>query len=186
MSTEYDYKICYSLDDNDYFEFNKIHMLTSAVGKKALFNYKLSVPLLSIILIVFIAILRFDPLLIIIELIAMAVMDILWVLFSDKSYFRKLKKNFVKLKKDGNLSYDKNGELIFGKEEFIDTSENSVIARGYSAIEKIIITEKNIYLYTSATTANIIKSDSFKSESEKSDFLSYIISKAPKANVINK
>lgn len=186
MDKEYDFKFSCLLDDNDYYEFNKIHILTSSVGKKALLNYKLSVPLLSLILIVFIAILRFDITLIVIELIIMAVMDIIWVLVSDKSYFRKLKKSFAKLKKDGSLSYDKSGELVFYKDEFIDTSENTVITRDYSSVEKIVITEKAVYLYTSASTANIIKSECFKSESEKSDFLNYIISKAPKTNIINK
>lgn len=186
MSTEYNYKICYSLDDNDYFEYNKIHLLLSETGKKALLNYKLSVPVLTLILIGFIAILRFDISLIIIELIAMGIIDIIWVLLSDKIYFRKLKKSFAKMKKDGNLPYDKRGELVFDSDGITDIADNSVIKRDYSAIEKIIITEKTIYLYTSAINADIIKSDFFKDENQKSDFLSYIVSKATNAIIIKK
>ncbi len=186
MDKEYDYKIRYSLDDNDYFEYNKIHMLTSKAGKKALMNYKLSVPVFSLILIGFVAILRFDINLIIIESIAMAVLDTIWIIFSDKIYFSKLKKSFAKIKKDGNLPYDKSGELVFDSDGITDITETSVFKTGYSSIEKIIITEKTIYLYTSAINAYIINSDFFKDQNEKSDFLNYITSKAPDADIIKK
>lgn len=186
MDKEYDYKIRYSLDDNDYYEYNKIHMLTSKAGKKALMNYKLSVPLVSLILIGFVAILRFDINLIIIELTAMAIMDAIWIILSDKVYFRRLKKSFAKMKKDGNLPYDKSGELIFDSNGITDISETSVLKTVHSSIEKIIITEKTIYLYTSAVNAYIINSDFFKDQNEKSDFLNYITSKAPDADIIKK
>ena len=186
MDKEYDYKIRYTLNDNDYFEFNKIHLLLSETGKKALLNYKLSVPVLTLILIGFIAILRFDTGLIIIELIAMDIIDIIWVLLSDKIYFRQLKKSFAKLKKDGSLPYDKSGELIFDSDAITDITENSVEKKDYSVIEKIITTEKTVYLYTSAINAYIINSDFFKDENEKSDFRDYIISKAINAQIIKK
>ena len=70
MDKEYDYKIKYNLDDNDYYEYNKIYMLTSEAGKKVLMKYKLSVPLITLILIGFVAILRFDIGLIAVELTA--------------------------------------------------------------------------------------------------------------------
>lgn len=186
MDKEYDYKIRYTLDDNDYYEYNKIHMLTTKTGKKALMNYKLSVPVFSLILIGFVAILRFDITLIIIELTAMAIMNAIWILLSDKVYFRRLKKSFAKMKKDGNLPYDKSGELIFDSDGITDISETSVLKTGHSSIEKIIITEKTIYLYTSAVNAYIINSDFFKDENEKSAFLNYITSKATNANIIKK
>ena len=58
--------------------------------------------------------------------------------------------------------------------------------KDYSVIEKIIITEKTVYLYTSAINAYIINSDFFKDENEKSDFRDYIISKAINAQIIKK
>ncbi len=186
MDKEYDYKILYTLNDDDYYEYNKIHMLTTKAGKRVLKNYRFSVPVISLILIAFIVFLRFDINLIIIESIAMVIMNAVWIVFSDKIYFRKLKKSFAKIKKDGNLPYDKSGELIFDSDGITDISENSVIKRGYSAIEKIIVTEKNIYLYTNATNADIIKPDFFKDETEKSGFLSYITSKATNASIIKK
>lgn len=186
MDKEYDYKIRYILNDDDYYEYNKIHILTTKAGKRALNNHRFSVPAISLILIAFIVFLRFDINLIIIESIAMVIMNAVWIVFSDKIYFRKLKKSFAKMKKDGNLPYDKRGELVFGSDGITDISENSVIKRSYSAIEKIIITEKTVYLYTSAINADIINSDFFKDENEKSDFRDYIISKAINAQIIKK
>ena len=181
MDKEYDYKIRYTLNDDDYYEYNRIHMLTTKAGKRALKNHRFSVSVISLILIAFIAFLRFD-----IESIAMVIMNAVWIVFSDKIYFRKLKKSFAKIKKDGSLPYDKNGELIFDSDAITDITENSVEKKDYSVIEKIIITEKTVYLYTSAINAYIINSDFFKDENEKSDFRDYIISKATNANIIKK
>lgn len=186
MDNKYDYKISYSMDDNGYYEFNKIHLLTTKTGKKVLQNHRFSIPVFSLILVGFITLLRFDIKLIIIELIAMVIMDAIWILCSDKIYFRKMKKGIAKLKKDGNLPYDKSGELVFDSDGYTDISKDSVIKRTYSSIEKIILTEKTVYLYTSATNADIINCDVFKDENEKSGFLSYIASKAPDANIIRK
>ena len=116
----------------------------------------------------------------------MGIIDIIWLLLSDKIYFRYLKKGITKLKKDGNLPYDKSGELIFDSDGITDISETSVLKTGHSSIEKIIITEKTIYLYTSAVNAYIINSDFFKDENEKSAFVDYITTKAPNANIIKK
>lgn len=187
MDTEYDYKIKYRLNDNDYYEYNKIYTLTSKAGKKALMNHKFSVPTLTLIfLIAFIVFLRHDINSVIIGAIAMVIMNLIWIIFSDKIYFRNLKKSIAKIEKDGTLPYDKSGELIFDSDGITDISEFSVIKRGYSAIEKIIVTEKAVYLYTSATNADIINSDFFKDEDEKTHFVNYIISKANNANVIEK
>jgi len=58
----FEYKI--TLNDNDYIQFNKYHLLNSPSGKKSLWIYRLFIPIICLMVVIIFAIAGSDSLLV--------------------------------------------------------------------------------------------------------------------------
>ena len=171
------YKINYKLNDDDDIAFYEYHLKTSSTGKKTLLRYRLQIPFFCLLILLIFCIAKLDSVVIISEAVFMLVVSIIWIVFADKIFFRSFKKNINKIRKEGKVPYSNEGTLVFDEEFFKDINPKTETKTLYSGVEKIVVTEKAIYIYIGAAQAHIIPITCFGSEEEKQNFLNFITSK---------
>ncbi|NCC87003.1 MAG: YcxB family protein [Clostridia bacterium] len=171
----FEFKI--TLNDDDYILFNQYHLLNSPSGKKSFMFFKILFPLICFmyLLILFGATSDFELSLIL--TIPMIISSILWIVYSKKNFLKPIKKRIKKMKKEGNLPYNKESILTFDDEFMHEITPSTETKTNYSLIEKIAVTEKAIYIYLNSISAYIIPTTTFSEETEKLKFLEFINSK---------
>lgn len=175
----YAYKI--SLSEKEYIQFNEYHLLHSAVGKKALLQHKIVLPLLSLLIIIIFFSAKADMNLIIIESIFLGICSIMWIIYSKKIVMKSFKKNIEKIKKEGRLPFESETTVTFDDQGIIEKSSNAETKTSYSVVEKIAETKQAIYIYMSAVQAIIIPTSYFDSEEDKDELIKFIETKREKA-----
>ena len=166
-----------NLNDDDYLLFNQYHLLNSPTGKKSLMTFRFIVPFIFFMFVIIFCIAEADFLLILIEAIMMAILSILWIIFSKKILQKSMKKRINKMKKEGRLPYSNEAILKFDDESIHEITPNTESKTNYSLIEKVAVTEKAVYIYFSSVQAYILPVTTFSEEMEKQKFLEFINSK---------
>lgn len=167
------------LNDNDYLLFNQYHLLNSPSGKKTLLYFNLIIPFSSFIFILLFGINKgSDFLLILTQVILLAILSIIWAMFSKKIALKFMASGIKKMKKEGKLPYSNELILRFDNENIHEITSNTENKVKYSMIEKIAVTDKAIYIYFSSVQAYILPLTAFSDEMEKAKFLEFINWKA--------
>jgi len=165
------------LDDNDYFEFSKSLNLNSAVGKKALLTYRLIVPIISVLTIFVFWIAGAKTGLLISEVIGLAILSVVFIILAKPFYIKSLRKQLDILKKNGKLPYNKEATLLFSDDYCTEITLERETKIKYSVVERVVETEKAIYVYMSAVSAAIIPLKCFSDDAQKQQFICFIQSK---------
>ena len=168
----FEYKI--TLDDNDYLIFNQYHLLNSNSGKKYLKTTRFFVPFIFFMFVVIFCIAGADFELILIEAILMTILSVLWIGFSEKLILKSMNKRILKMKRESRLPYSNEAILKFDEEKIHEITPNTENKTYYSMVEKIIATERAIYIYFSSVQAYILPVTVFSEEMEKREFLKFI------------
>lgn len=163
-----------SFDDEDYVQFNQYHLLNSSTGKKTLMYYRFIIPFICLLFVVIFYIAGSDFQLILMEAIAMLIISGLWIGFSKKTMLKSMKKRILKMRKEGKLPYSKEVILKFDDACIYEKAANTENKMNYSLIERVVVTEKAIYLYYGAIQATILPLTAFSNETEKHQFLDFI------------
>ncbi len=172
------FELNYTLNENDYLDFNKHHTATSPSGKKQLLLYRAIAPIFLIAFYILYFYITKDFSNLPVTLIFIIVFSIIWVVFSKRTITSSLKKRIKALEKDGRLPYSPQGTLIFDDEFISDVNTTAQCKVAYSSVEKIFVTEKAIYIYFSAMQAYIVPKSCFKDENEEKSLINFIYSKA--------
>lgn len=160
--------------DDDYLLFNQYQLLNSRAGKRTLLSFNFIVPFVCLAFILIFIVADFDFQLILFEAIMLRILSILWICYSKKIIFKSIKKNIMKMKKEGRLPYTKEAILKFDDESIHEITPNTESKTNYSMIEKVSVTEKAIYLFINSVQAYILPVTAFSGEMEKSKFLEFI------------
>lgn len=171
----FEFKI--TLDDDDYLLFNQYHLLNSPFGKRNLLIYKMLIPVVCFIFLVAVFIANPDFQLLLIETILMTILSILWVGYSKKVLIRSMEKGFRKMKKEGRLPYSNESIIKFDDESIHEITPDTEIKTKYSVVEKVVVTDKAIYIYYSPSQAYVLPVTVFSEDAEKQKFLEFINSK---------
>lgn len=180
----FEFKI--TLDDGDYLLFNQYHLLNSPVGKKNLMTFKMIIPFICFMFVAVIFIVNPDFQLLLIEAILMTILSILWICYSKKIVLKSMEKNLKKLKKEGRLPYSNEAIIKFDDESIHEISPNTENKTKYSLVEKIVVTEKAIYIYFSSLQAYILPVTAFSEDVKKQQFLKFINSKTDRLRDTNR
>ena len=89
----------------------------------------------------------------------------------DEHHFKHI---MEEMKKNGKLPYDKNVQMCFDEDSFINISEMGEMKVAYTGIEKVYEGTKHIYIYVNVSQAHIIPLHVFESEAQKDEFLAFI------------
>lgn len=173
----FEFKI--ALNDDDYLLFNQYHLLNSPMGKRNLKYFRLIIPFFCFLVVVIFSLAESDFLLVLNEAIAMTILSILWIVFSKKIILKSMKKNIIKMRKDGKLPYSNEEAILrFDDESVHEITPSTENKMKYSMIEKIAVTEKAIYIYFNSMQACILPVIAFSDEEKKQKFLRFINMKA--------
>lgn len=174
------YKFQIHLDDNDYLEFNKFHMLRSPYGKKQIMSVRVSV-FVVVFAMVFISLITnnfsLDSFIAVIP--ALAVL-LIFQMFLNKIMASTLKNSISQARKRGKMPYSTSSVMEFFDDGFMETTKEQRVEQKYSALERVCVVEgKYVYLYVNNIMAYIIPNVSFDSREQYKEFLSFINEKCP-------
>jgi len=182
------YKFQYTLDDADFFEYNK-YSFDNVKGKKELMrNYQYIVPVVGFLILVFVLISNRNDFYIRGILTAVAVLIVIstvWF-FAVELYFNLffrsdslVKKSINTAKEKGQNLGDKNYLVQFDNEYFYSHSDSGEFKFKISVFQKIAEGNNAIYLYDSLGSDGqpvhgyIIPNSVFETEEHKKGFLDY-------------
>lgn len=169
------FKFNVELSEQDYFEFNKFHMLKSPYGKKQLRSLRIIVALLCLLL----------PLSQLIEygfalegyvsIVLGAIILVGFQVFIPKFMIFSLKRNIKALKKAGKMAYSPSSLLEFLEDRFVETTESERTEKSYQTIERVsALADKTLYIHLTNISAVILPASIFESEEQYTAFLNFL------------
>ncbi|MCL2638604.1 MAG: YcxB family protein [Oscillospiraceae bacterium] len=82
--------------------------------------------------------------------------------------------NIYILKKSGKLPFDTDNSLKFADDDYTEVTPDTESKIKYSKIEKVLVSENAVYIFTSAMQAHIIPLSAFENEQQKEQFCAFI------------
>ena len=164
-----------ALTEEDYFAFNRFHMLKSPYGKKTVSNLRVSITVM-IIAFMFISVIFGDfSLKSWLCTIPLLILLVLFHVFMPNYLTFILKGQIKQMKKSGKMPYSTESVIEFYDESFSEATAENKTELKYSAIERIsVVRGKSIYLHTNNIMAYIIPMSAFASEDEYAAFMEFI------------
>ncbi len=148
-----------TLNEQDYINFNSIHMLNSKAYMKMQKIVK-AVILATLTVIIFLVFYLNKGVSIIVpltETVIISALTFAYLKFILPKIHNKAVKQTVKMiKKDGKLPYDEKSEIEFTNREIIEKTSNSETYLNYADVEKLIITDSYLIIYTDSSRAIIV------------------------------
>lgn len=174
------YKFQIHLDDNDYLEFNKFHMLRSPYGKKQIMSLRMTMCAITLAMVLISLIINSFSIDSFISVIPLLVIITLFQISLKKITISNLKSAISRAKKKGKMPYSPSSVIEFFDEGFMETTKDQRTEQKYSALERVCVVEgKYVYLYVNNIMAHIIPNVSFDSREQYKEFLSFINEKCP-------
>jgi len=169
------YRFDAKINDDDVYEFQLYASNHSPEAKKAFLRYRLYVPALFLILLLF-DILREENLYFILyQVLVYNVISLIWILAVIPILKLFVKWRIKSLLKKGKVKYSPEAVLEFYDDYLTETTKISKQELKYEGIEKIRVNDgKAIYIYYNAVTAYIIPFNAFSNNEEIESFLSFL------------
>ena len=179
------YQFNISLNDDDYYEFNKQHMFNLPGGKKHLLIYRLIMPVICVVFLL-LDYMRKDYYItsiyiIYFKFIVYTVVSVVWFFVSKPILQYTLRRRIKAIKKRGKMPYNRRAFMRFDNEYFTEITDQSETKTKYSSIEKIIFGKNAVYLYTSVVQAYIVADTVFEKPEQKTEFCEFIRQRAAQA-----
>ena len=168
------YQFRYMLNDHDYLEFNKHHLLNAPANKKA---WRIMRPIAPIIfsIILLVSVLNGDDLPVIIaQLVVYTIASVMWIFVAKPYGMFFMKLSIKRMKKDGKLPYGKDVWLCFEEDFLIETTTETEAKMKYTNLERIEVGKNAVYIYISAIQALIIPFYAFESNEQKEALLAFL------------
>lgn len=105
--------------------------------------------------------------------IAFGIVTVLWLIFFKWIMKKQIKKNIERVKKKGKL-YQGNVKISLDNDFIIETTENGEAKVKYFYIDRVIMSEKTIYIYINAKQAILLPFSVFSTEQSRDDTLTFI------------
>ncbi len=171
MKFQFDVKLA----DEDYMEFNKFHMLRSPYGKKQIANFRMSMTIICLLIILAILLVNKFNADSFFSVIPFLLLWIIMQLGMRKFMILSIKYTLKSLKKSGKSGYSPSSVLQFNEESFVETTEFNKTEQNYTAIERIsIVDNKMIYIHVNNIMAYMLPIACFESKEKYDDFLNFI------------
>ncbi len=163
------------LTDDDYYEFNKFHMLRSPYGKKTVKNFRISMSVVIIAIMIAMFVIGYDSLTTYIAAIPMMILLILTLVFAPKWLAYSLKAQIAQLKKHGKCPYSPDSVIEFHENALVEITDEQKTEQKYSSIERIsIVDDRFIYLHIDTVRAYILPFSSISSAAEREELLAFL------------
>ena len=167
-----------SLTDEDYFEFNKFHMLKSHYGRSQMLKFRLMIAAIFVLAILVFGmgdgLSSYTLVYAVPCLIALG----LFQLFFNKFMEFSLRSHIKSLKKKGKMAYSPESTIQFGESTVTEITPTARAEQAYSAIERIsIVGEGAIYVHINTLGAYILPASAFPTAESRAAFIEFIKTK---------
>ncbi|MDD3957277.1 MAG: YcxB family protein [Candidatus Izemoplasmatales bacterium] len=149
-------KISVDVTERDYYAFNEYQMTHTQHGLVAIRFQRMIMPIVSAIGIFILVFRGTEKSVIITTSVVLALVSLLWVIYTPKLIIKGLRYSLDRLKKEGKLPYSDKSEFDFTDDFIIETTENSVYKIKYAEVLKIAYANDCTYIYIGAAQAFII------------------------------
>lgn len=161
----------YEVTFDDLLDFNLYHAFNSPTLKKSLTTQRILIPVIYLgfgLLFTYIkgykSIWFFLP--------AFTILSVIMVLLYPRRFKKRMKKNIIKLFKEGaNTGITGEQTLNISSENIIETNQFKEIKSKWSSIEKVVKSERSILIYNSPVSAIIVPLRIFESTETAEEFI---------------
>ena len=149
-------KVHVKLKDSDYLKFSEYQLTHSRQGKRTLILQRLSLPLVSIAMVIAFIVFHASTRAIVIEIISLGLASAIWVIGAPSMIKSTMRRDFYKNKSKGRLPFRENSVLDFGDEGITEISGSYEDMTPYSTITTIAKSDDRLYVFTSGDKGFVI------------------------------
>lgn len=176
------FKFNVNITEQDYLDFNVFAATKTPHGKRTILRTRLILTAIFAIATLLIWLTKKGGTTSIVMTALFALILLYFQLYLVRRVENSLKAYIKNLKKQGKLPYSPYSTVEFGDESIIETDENSVTERKYSAVETVVVDKKAVYVFIGAAQAFILPFSCFGSREQIDEFISFIESKRPQVS----
>lgn len=170
-----------NLTEDDYYEFNRFHMIKSEFGKKQILKMRIFVAVFIVIVslgLLFADDFSYESF---ITLIPLAVILIVVEFGYVKLTEMILKLQLKSMKKSGKMGFDPTSVLEFYDDAFVEITDTVRTEQKYAVVESININNGQIlYIYVNNIRAYLLPLSSFETKEQFGDFIDFLKQKTGK------
>jgi hypothetical protein len=162
-----------SLNEDDYFQFNKFHLFQSPYGSKRSYRGVTLAGVIFLVIAFLLTLLKGFTTRAVVEAIPILLFSLL--LFFYKPYLLfVLKAHIDRQKKKGKVAFSPKASMEFYEDHLVETTEENRTEQKYVSVERIsVVKERYVYLHTNNIMAYIIPMAAFASKEEYDSFLAF-------------
>ena len=149
-------KVHVKLKDSDYLKFSEYQLTHSKQGKRTIFLQRLTLPLISIAMVIAFVAFHASTRAIIIEVVSLGIASAIWVIGSPAVLKSSVKRDFYKKKNSGRLPYRETSVLDFGNDGITEISGSYSDTTPYSSITSIAKSDDRLYVFTDGDKGFVI------------------------------
>lgn len=177
------YELSVSLDERDYYNFNKFHMRRSPYGKRT----QKTIYILATVMALFIAAMYFLVEGVSVETVLMlfpyAIIIAVMLTLTGPLSLLVLKLQIVMMKHRGKLPYEEKATIQMYDDYFVEITENSKNEIKYTGAEGIMIgKDGSVYVYMNNIMAYILPPSCFESDEQRQEVTSFLLEKIESLN----
>ncbi len=173
------YKFDVFLDDKDYYEYNKFHILHSPYGKKQKKTIGIIFAVFALIVLIMMTIVE-SFLAAVIAAIPMVILGVIMTLLYPLIVLLVVKIQIALMKKSPKKNYSPKSTVQFLDETFVEETEVGKTETKYFVIDRISVTEQAIYMHMNAVLAYILPTSLFESDEALDEFIDFLKTKNEK------
>lgn len=164
----------YTLNEQDYLDFNLFHLYKTPANKKDLLLSRILTPVAFMLVAFLFSELLDAPAL---SYGVFGLLSFVWLVHFRKIKNKEVKASIKHIKKTGKLVNQNEATMLFEEDFFIETSEDTTSKINYSLIERVGVGKAALYLYTGAITSYIIPNRAFQNQAERDALLAFLKTK---------
>ena len=149
-------KVHVRLKDSDYLRFSEYQLTHSSQGKRTLLLQRLSLPLVSVIMVIAFIVFHASTKALVIEIVSLGIASAIWVIGAPGMLKRSMQRDFYKKKNSGRLPFRENSVLDFGEDGITEISGSRSDTTPYSSITSIVRSGDRLFVFTDGSNGFVI------------------------------
>ena len=172
------------ISDEDYFEFNKFHMIKSHYGRSQMLKIRLMIAAIFVLAILVFGMGDGLSSYTLVYAVPCLIALVLFQIFFNKFMAASLRSHIKSLKKKGKMGYSPESVLQFYDDVLVETTPTEKNERSYSTLERVsIVGDETVYIHFNNIMACILPRASFESDEQYKAFLEFIKTKCDNIDV---
>ena len=149
-------KVHVKLKDSDYLEFCEYQLTHSKQGKRTILLQRLSLPLVSVAMIIGFIAFHASTRALVIEIVTLGIASVIWVLGAPGMLKSNIRRDFYKKKNSGRLPYRESSVLDFGADGITEISGSYSETTPYSSITSMARSDDHLFVFTDGDKGFVI------------------------------